>query len=657
MKYDVKAMKENPCVYKADAYGITLKTAFRVKLFKLWKEGNMTALRQMLEDNGLGQDKTGLRFFDQLIVAFQMSGYPLNKKDEYRALNGAPEDNPLILSGKYVRLIKGNGLRIAPDFENELFSSYPEVPVEEGLRRAGLDILDVGRNRIRKLEQEFSERARKLYGESAGQAPHGECEKPYEPEEADGRYRSMIENPYVEKADGETVVLREAFYNEAYLLAGMRLDELLRIYDLDASWFSECARMNTVSKLFGWKPTEERVMIDTGQALRIARKRERAMSKSLQDGFLQIREQLPETNIVMKKCIARWISTLPRDPWGRYTTGRILQEVGLAKSTYYELLTNEDYGMSAYRRLARDDEDILLVKEVAEYKGYAKGYRQISMMMETVTGKVMSEHRVLYLMRKYGMRTNIRRPSKNRKAMKELMKRNGKENLLMRRFKQHRPNQVRLTDVTYLDYGDGLRAYGSASIDPVTNRLICFVISEENDLQLAIDTLGAMDAYPAVNGGIIHSDQGILYFTDDFQAAVADRSLIQSMSRRGNCWDNAPQESFFGHFKDESGYRKCKTLDELRKKVQDYSKYYNEERGIHSRGKMTPVEYEAYLCALDEDAFAAYMAAEEEKYLKKKEEAAAKAAGRARERREAIEARLEEITNETGRQEGKVYVF
>lgn len=657
MKYDVKAMKENPCVYKADAYGITLKTAFRVKLFKLWKEGNMPALKQTLEDNGLGQDKTGPRFFDQLIAAFQMSGYPLNKKDEYRALNGEPEDNPLILSGKYVRLIKGNGLRIAPDFENELFSIYPEVPVEEGIRRAGLDILDVGRNRIRKLEQEFSERARKLYGEAARQDTLDESVKPYEPEESDGRYRSMIENPYVEKADGETVVLREAFYNEAYLLSGMRLDELLRIYDLDAAWFSKSARMNTVSKLFGWKPTEERIMIDTGQTLRIAKNRERAMSKSLQDGFLKIREQLPETDIVMKKCIVRWISMLPRDPWGHYTTGRILREVGMAKSTYYELLTNEDYGMSAYRRLARDDEDILLVKQVAEYKGYAKGYRQISMMMETVTGREMSEHRVLYLMRKYGMRTNIRRPSKNRKAMKELMRRNGKENLLMRRFKLHRPNEVRLTDVTYLDYGDGLRAYGSASIDPVTNRLVCFVVSEDNDLHLALDTLAAMDAYPAVNGGIIHSDQGILYFTDDFQTAVADRNLVQSMSRRGNCWDNAPQESFFGHFKDESGYKGCKTLDELREKVQDYSVYYNEERRVHSRGKMTPAEYEAYLCAMDEDAFAAYMAHEEEKYLKKKEEAAAKAAERARERREAIEARLEEAANETGRQEGKVYVF
>ena len=649
MDYDVKEMKANPCVYKVDYRGITLKTDFRVKLFKCWKQGDMAAMDRLLEENGLGREKTGRLFRDQLICGFQSGGYPLNKRDEFIALNGQPEDNPLIRTGKYIRRQKGNGLRISPDFEKVLFSVYPEVPVEEGLRRAGLDILDVGRNRIRKLEQDFAERAKLLYGEAAKPEAHNDSGNKVSSVDVAEAFRAMMENPYVEKADGETVILREAFYNEAYLMAGMKLDDILDIYELDASWFGEVARMNTVSKLFGWKPTRERIGIEKGQLLRIAAKREHAMAELVEDGFRQIRRRVPEMDIFMRKRLCRWIDVLPRDPWGRYTKGRILKETGIPKSTYYELLNNEAYGMSGRRRLAREDEDILLVRKVADYKGYAKGYRQISMMMEDVTGKTMSENRVLYLMRKYGMRTHIRRPSKNRKAMKELMQRNGKENLLMRRFKLHRPNEVRLTDVTYLDYGDGHRAYGSASIDPVTNRLVCFVVSESNDLQLALDTLSAMDAYPAVKGGIIHSDQGILYFTDDFQAAVSDRNLVQSMSRRGNCWDNAPQESFFGHFKDESGYRECKTLDELREKVQDYSVYYNEERRIHSHGKMTPAEYEAYLCAMGEDAFAAYMADEEEKYLKKKEAAAAKAAERARERREAIEARLEEIANETGR--------
>ena len=88
---------------------------------------------------------------------------------------------------------------------------------------------------------------------------------------------------------------------------------------------------------------------------------------------------------------------------------------------------------------------------------------------------------------------------------------------------------------------------------------------------MALDTLEEMDKYPAKRGAIFHSDQGILYMTDDFQAAVLERELDQSMSRRGNCWDNAPQEAFFGHFKDESGYEKCQNLKELRDTVKRYA--------------------------------------------------------------------------------------
>jgi transposase InsO family protein len=218
----------------------------------------------------------------------------------------------------------------------------------------------------------------------------------------------------------------------------------------------------------------------------------------------------------------------------------------------------------------------------------------------------------------------------------------------LRRFRLHRPNEVRLTDVTYLDYGDEKRAYGSASIDPATGRLICFVISKNNDLQLALDTLDEMDKYPAKRGAIFHSDQGILYMTDDFQAAVVERELDQSMSRRGNCWDNAPQEAFFGHFKDESGYEKCRTLKELRDTVKRYAVYYNEERKIWERGRMTPVEYEAWLNAMSESEFQTYLEAEEEKYKKAKEESAKKAIKRAREYHEDTLAALEE-RNETGK--------
>lgn len=157
-----------------------------------------------------------------------------------------------------------------------------------------------------------------------------------------------------------------------------------------------------------------------------------------------------------------------------------------------------------------------------------------------------------------------------------------------------------------------------------------------------------MDEYPLKSGGIIHSDQGILYFTDDFQAAISEKDLIQSMSRRGNCWDNAPQESFFGHFKDECDYKKCRTLEELQAQIDDYRVYYNGMRRLWEHGRMTPVEYEAYLSGLDDKAFKEYMKKEETSYLKKKEKSAQAAVEKAKGRKKEIKERLEEIENEAG---------
>lgn len=649
--YDEKLLSGNPCVLKVDRYRLLLTTEFRLKLYKLWREDKIAEIDSELDKNGLGPAATGNEYMNALLLSFKNSGYPLYKRTECIRNPSGNDDNPLLKSGLFEMGDHNFGIRIKPAFEQELFMQYPEVPVEEGIRLAGLDPVDVGYQRIKKIERDLEQRAARMRGKTEpGRQAMPEAEKAAGPDvQEDMGYRKLIRHPYVRDISSTGILLSDSFYDEAYLLAETDVERLLAIYELPADCFGTKERTAIQMKLCRWEGKGSVMETGSPQKLRIWKARIGLMEECMAKNFRDLYGVAADIGVEGRRKVASWIDSLPRDPRGIYTTARILKETGFAKSTYYELLHNEDYGKSAQRRQRREDEDILLVRQVSEYKGYAKGYRQISMMMETVTGRVMSEHRVLYLMRKYGMRTGIRRPSKNRKAMKELMRRNGKENLLMRRFKLHRPNEVRLTDVTYLDYGGGLRAYGSASIDPVTNRLVCFVVSEDNDLQLALDTLVAMDAYPAVNGGIIHSDQGMLYFTDDFQAAVADRNLVQSMSRRGNCWDNAPQESFFGHFKDESGYKGCKTLDELREKVQDYSVYYNEERRVHSRGKMTPAEYEAYLCAMDEDTFSAYMADEEEKYLKKKEAAAAKAAECARARQEAIDARLEEIANETGR--------
>jgi len=96
-------------------------------------------------------------------------------------------------------------------------------------------------------------------------------------------------------------------------------------------------------------------------------------------------------------------------------------------------------------------------------------------------------------------------------------------------------------------------------------------------------------------GAFIHSDQGFHYTNPQFQKLVKKMGLEQSMSRRGNCWDNAPQESFFGHMKDEIDLKVCSTLDEVKQEIKSYMTYYNLYRGQWNLKKMTPVQYRNHL--------------------------------------------------------------
>ena len=115
-------------------------------------------------------------------------------------------------------------------------------------------------------------------------------------------------------------------------------------------------------------------------------------------------------------------------------------------------------------------------------------------------------------------------------------------------------------------------------------------------------------------GTLFHSDQGALYMSDQFQERLKEMGLIQSMSRRGNCWDNAAMESFFGHLKDHCHFAGCATFQEVKKMIDDYIEYYNNERPQWTRMKMTPAAYARYLKEMDEQEFEAYLAKERQKY-------------------------------------------
>ena len=94
---------------------------------------------------------------------------------------------------------------------------------------------------------------------------------------------------------------------------------------------------------------------------------------------------------------------------------------------------------------------------------------------------------------------------------------------------------------------------------------------------------------------LLFIDQGSHYTSPTFQKLLKSKKLGQSMSRRGNCWDNAPQESFFGHMKDELNLDKCSTFNDVKKEIKDYIDYYNNDRYQWNLRKMTPVLYRNHL--------------------------------------------------------------
>ena len=138
----------------------------------------------------------------------------------------------------------------------------------------------------------------------------------------------------------------------------------------------------------------------------------------------------------------------------------------------------------------------------------------------------------------------------------------------------------------------------STVIDAFTKELLAWELSEslQEDFVLAtINDLVRDHGISLTAETIIHSDQGAHYTSVKFIDLVNNIGLRQSMSRRANCWDNAPQESFFGHMKDEMDISDCKTAQEILEKVMDWTDYYNNERYQWDLAKLAPREYYTYV--------------------------------------------------------------
>lgn len=243
-----------------------------------------------------------------------------------------------------------------------------------------------------------------------------------------------------------------------------------------------------------------------------------------------------------------------------------------------------------------DRADLELVLWAFNFRGYKKGARSIYMRL--LRKKVrMNIKKIRRLMKKYNVICPIRSANPYKRMAKAIATNYVAPNLVAREFRTHGKRRILLTDITYIKNVSGEFTFLSVIIDAYTKQALAWVCSESLKVDFVLETLNIVIAKHGKeidDKTIIHSDQGSHYTSHKFILLVKNANLRQSMSRRGNCWDNAPQESFFGHMKEDLDFT-SKTHSEIAEMVDDWMDYYNNDRFQWGLAKLSPNEYWEYI--------------------------------------------------------------
>jgi putative transposase len=259
----------------------------------------------------------------------------------------------------------------------------------------------------------------------------------------------------------------------------------------------------------------------------------------------------------------------------------------VSRSGYYRWLTTSS-------ELDPDHKDYLLINQIFESGKKKYGWRSIQMNLPK--GIIMNHKKI---MRKYGLICSIRRKNPYKQMAKATQEHRTFDNQLNRGFEVNIPFKVFCTDITYLSFNRRM-AYLSVIKDIGSGEVVAWKLSRHIDMDLVLGTVEKLKCHAnlqqiSLAETMIHSDQGFHYTNPRYIEEVKESKMIQSMSRKGNCIDNAPMESFFGHLKDDVDYKNCKTFEELDLLIENYMQYYNHERYQWELKKMTPVQYRNHL--------------------------------------------------------------
>jgi transposase InsO family protein len=251
----------------------------------------------------------------------------------------------------------------------------------------------------------------------------------------------------------------------------------------------------------------------------------------------------------------------------------------VSRSGYYAFL----------KRQAEPGRDVTLAGLIAKCQqetDHTYGYRRIVIWLER--HGVQANHKaVLRVMNKYGLLAQIRRRKKYQQMGEQLHR---YSNLLNRDFGATRPNEKWVTDISYIKTPQGV-LYLSMIRDLFDRSIVAYKTGTEQTVNLVLNTVREAKAKEKVTAELhLHSDQGFQYTSHGYFTLTKEYGITPSMSRRGNCYDNAVAENFFGILKAECLRRhRPKTVEQARQLIENYIYFYNHER-IQLKSKLTPLE-------------------------------------------------------------------
>jgi len=252
----------------------------------------------------------------------------------------------------------------------------------------------------------------------------------------------------------------------------------------------------------------------------------------------------------------------------------------MARSTFYYHLKQIQQGVDKYELISME------IQRIYHFHKGRYGYRRIHLELKNL-GYIINHKTVFSLMKKLGLKSLIR--------VKKYVSYRGSQgkiapNLLQRNFKAQQPNQKWVTDITEFKV-KGKKLYLSPILDLFNDEIISYTLAEKPHLKQVLQMVNKAKKIRNVNT-ILHSDQGWQYQMIPYQNVLKKNQLTISMSRKGNCLDNAVIENFFGTLKSELFYlKKYQSIQQLKKDIHEYIRYYNQDRIKSNLKGKSPVNY------------------------------------------------------------------